>query len=503
MKIFSVAQIQAWDAYTIQHEPIESIDLMERASEAFVKAFCHHFDTEKEVNIFCGMGNNGGDGLAVARLLSQRGFKIKVYLIRYTAQGSKDFQVNFQKVKEIAYPREIEKAEDIPQISQEAIIIDALFGSGLNRPLEGLLAEVINVLNQSSAIKVSIDIASGLYADTPTEGKAIFKADYTISFQAPKLAFLLPQNATYVGKWEVVNIGLHLDYEQNTASDYHLLDTLLAKSMYQPRHKFSHKGTYGHALLLVGSYGKMGAGVLATKAALRAGAGLVTAHIPTCGYNIMQTAVPEAMLSLDDKANILSQIPDLKGEKYKAIGVGCGIGKEKLTEAMLKDLLKKTKQALIFDADALNILAEMPSELQALIPKNSILTPHPKEFSRLVGESENDFDRLIVLQAFAQAYQIYIVLKGAHSVIATPDGKLFFNTTGNPGMATGGSGDVLTGIITGLLAQGYSSESASLLGVYLHGKSGDLAAEVSGQEALIASDLIDYLGKAFLFIQND
>jgi NAD(P)H-hydrate epimerase len=204
--------------------------------------------------------------------------------------------------------------------------------------------------------------------------------------------------------------------------------------MYQPRHKFSHKGTYGHALLLVGSYGKMGAGVLATKAALRAGAGLVTAHIPTCGYNIMQTAVPEAMLSLDDKANILSQIPDLKGEKYKAIGVGCGIGKEKLTEAMLKDLLKKTKQALIFDADALNILAEMPSELQALIPKNSILTPHPKEFSRLVGESENDFDRLIVLQAFAQAYQIYIVLKGAHSVIATPDGKLFFNTTGNPGV---------------------------------------------------------------------
>ncbi len=504
MKIFSATQIKAWDTYTMQHEPIDSIDLMERASEAFVKVFCTYFTPDKQVNIFCGMGNNGGDGLAVARLLSQRGFQVKTVVICHAEQGSSDFQTNFERVKDTLKPVLVTQAEEIhthlPQKESE-IMVDAVFGAGLNRPLSGWVAEVVHLLNQSEVIKVAIDIASGLYADAASVLDCVLKVDYTISFQTPKLAFFIPENAPYVGEWLVVDIGLHPDYELNTKSNYETLDASLARQIHRPRPRFAHKGSFGHALLLVGAYGSMGAGILASKAALRAGTGLLTAHVPNCGYDIMQMAVPEAMLSIDSKSKLISQFPDLKNKKYTAIGLGCGIGQGKATEQMLKSMLEKAQQPLVLDADALNLIAELPSKYKSLIPEKSILTPHLKEFSRLVGASENHFEHLEVLQNFAEVYQVYVLLKGAHSAIATPEGKLYFNTTGNPGMATAGSGDVLTGIITALLAQGYCSKDALLLGVYLHGKSGDLAAKDKGQEALIASDLIEYLGKAFLSIQ--
>ncbi len=497
MKIFTAQQIRDWDSYTMQHEPIDSLALMERAATKFADVLMKTIGTELPVYFVCGMGNNGGDGLVAARYLAEKGYQVKVILVKYTTQVSPDFAQNLERLPAHLVPEEISAGFEMPHILDKAVIVDALFGSGLNRPLEGLAAEVVFLLNDLPCKKIAIDIPSGLFADTHTESKAIFKADHTITFQVPKLAFLLPENEQYVGEWEILDIGLHPEYYKNTYTDYYLLDPSLIQSLYLPRAKFSHKGTFGHSLLLVGSYGKMGAALLAAKATLRAGAGLVTAHVPACGCGIMQTTLPEAMVSVDINEYHLTQVPDFQTDTYAAIGLGCGLGQAPATRYMLRQLLKKAHQPLVIDADALNLLAQMPNEVKDTLPSYSILTPHPKEFSRWVGKSDDDFQRLQTLQHFAMAFQVYVILKGANTVIATPEGRLCFNTTGNAGMATAGSGDVLTGVITGLLSQGYTPEAAAILGVHLHGKCGDLALQVQSQESLIASDLIDYLGIAY------
>ncbi len=497
MKIFTASQIRNWDAYTMQHAPISSLALMERAAKVFAEALKEKVTSQQPLYFFCGVGNNGGDGLVAARHLLAEGYQVNVVIIRYSEKSSPDFDQSLEKLQAYLSPEEVSAIAQLPQVPDEAIVIDALFGSGLNRPLNGLAAEVVNSLNALPCKKVSIDIPSGLFADVHTEGEAIFKAQHTLSFQVAKLAFLLPENEQYVGEWQILDIGLHPAYYHDTPSNYHLLDEALAQSLYLPRAKFAHKGNFGHSLLLVGSYGKMGAALLATKAALRAGAGLVTAHVPACGYGIMQTALPEAMVSVGTHQYYLEQVPDFETDTYAAIGLGCGLGQAPATKYMLKKLLERVRQPLVIDADALNLMAQMPAAVKEHIPQYSIFTPHLKEFSRWVGKSDNDFERLATLQHFAMAYQVYVVLKGAHSVIATPEGKLCFNTTGNAGMATAGSGDVLTGVIIGLLSQGYAPESAALLGVYLHGKSGDLALQTQSQESLTASDLIDYLGQAY------
>jgi NAD(P)H-hydrate epimerase len=497
MKILSPTQIKELDHYTIQNEPIKSIDLMERASNAFVAWFIKQFpDTEKmPIKIFCGPGNNGGDGLAVARLLNRKHYDVAVFVCGIGTNRSADFEKNLKRIpRRRGLPiKEINEGDSFPIIEEHALIIDAIFGSGLNRPVEGYWASLITYMNQLPNDIVAIDIPSGLFADRHTEGEAI-EAIYTLTFELPKLAFFFPQNQNSVGTCFVQPIGLNKNFIEECTTNNFLVTKNWMLSFYKKRSKFDHKGTYGHALLIMGSFGKIGAAILATKACLRSGAGLTSVHSPRCAYEIMQISCPEAMASVDENQKYISTIPNL--ENYKAIGIGCGIDQQAITQNALFGLLKKAKTPLVLDADALNILAKNPAQLKN-IPANSILTPHPKEFERLFGKTANDFERNELQRQKAIALNCIILLKGANSCIATPDGNAYFNATGNPGMATGGSGDVLTGIITGLLAQGYPPMEAAILGAYLHGLAGDLAATDIGQESLVAGDLINYLGKAF------
>jgi ADP-dependent NAD(P)H-hydrate dehydratase / NAD(P)H-hydrate epimerase len=492
MKIFNVEQIRAMDAYTVAHEPIASIDLMERASQAFVRWFCNQYVNTRPVAVFCGKGNNGGDGLAIARILSSCGYDVQVFIAEYTLNATDDFRQNLFRLGNHFTPHRIHSENDLPQLGKQVVCIDALLGSGLSRPVEGLLSIIINYLNDLPNKLVAVDIASGLYADEPNgPSDVIVKPRYTITFQLPKLAFLLPQNAEYVGEWHAVDIGLSNAYISETATPFYFTDKSAAEKLIKPRQKFSHKGTYGHAILIAGSFGKMGAAVLSAKACLRSGVGLLTLHVPACGYEIAQISVPEAMTTVDEAEKYISKGPDLASAT--AIGIGPGIGQDGATAKALEKVLDQAKAPLVIDADALNILSGNRHLLYKL-PENTILTPHPKEFQRLAGESGNEYERLEKARTFASKYKVIICLKGANTAVVLPNGEVHFNSTGNPGMATGGTGDVLTGIITSLLAQKYPPAEAAILGVYQHGLAGDRAAEARGQTALIASDVVEYLG---------
>lgn len=492
MKIFNVEQIRAMDAYTIAHEPIASIDLMERASQAFVRWFCNQYVNTRPIAVFCGKGNNGGDGLAIARILSGCGYDVQVFIVEYTLNATDDFRQNLSRLDNHLTAHRIHSENDLPQLPKQVVCIDALLGSGLSRPVEGLLSIVIKYLNSLPNKLIAVDIASGLYTDQPNDpSDIIVKPRYTITFQLPKLAFLLPQNAEYVGEWHIVDIGLSSGYIASTYTPFHFTDKSEAEGRIKPRQKFSHKGTYGHAVIIAGSYGKMGAAVLSGKACLRSGVGLLTMHVPACGYEITQISVPEAMTTVDESEKYISEVPDLGSAT--AIGIGPGIGQDSSTVKALEKILGQAKVPVIIDADALNILSTNPHLLYKL-PPNTILTPHPKEFQRLAGESNNEYERLEKARAFAATYKAIICLKGANTAVVLPSGEVHFNSTGNPGMATGGTGDVLTGIITGLLAQKYAPADAAILGVYQHGLAGDRAAEARGQTALIASDVVEHLG---------
>lgn len=497
LSIYSVEQIRKWDTFTIENEPISSLDLMERASQAFVNEFCKRFSNRHFIYIFCGLGNNGGDGLAIARMLHLRGYAVEVFIVRFAEKYSEDFAHNYHRLGELLKIHEIRNSNQIPKIPEESILIDAIFGSGLSRPVQGIAKKVIAKVNEFRTKKniqiISVDIASGLFADKLSENETIIQPDWTITFQSPKLSFLLPQNAPFVGAWEAIPIGLDEAFLTQETTTFQFVTESWIKSKLKKRSKFSHKGTFGRGLLIVGSYGKMGAAILATKATLKAGIGLLTVQVPSCGYEILQTVVPEAMVITDGHPQFISKIEGTN--TFDTVAIGCGLGKEMLTTQAMQAFLKTHFQPMILDADALNILSENPDLLKN-IPQNSILTPHPREFERLAGKAKNDFHRLELLKNFAQKHQVFVVLKGAHTATATPDGMIYFNSTGNPGMATGGSGDVLTGILLALLAQGYSPLETALLGVFLHGKAGDLALKQESQESLLPSDLIQNLGRA-------
>lgn len=496
MKILPIDKIREADAYTIKNEPIESIDLMERAALACYEWLRPFLKKNTKVKIVCGPGNNGGDGLAIARMLAEDEINVAVWILNFTDKRSADFKVNQERLYRIGSVDiiEISDVAKLPEIEDEVVIVDAIFGSGLSKPIKGFVAELIEKINASSAVCVAIDIPSGLNADDNTKDAIIIKANYTLSFEFPKYAFFFAENHEYVGDWHVLPIGLHGGFVEEIDVKNYLTTALTAVDLIKERSKFSHKGNYGHALLIAGSNAKMGAAVLASKACLRSGVGLLTTHISFKGNHILQTAVPEAMLSLDRFENYISEVPELA--TYNAIGVGPGIGMEEQSHNAIKVLIQNAKVPLVFDADALNILAENKTWFGFLQP-NAIITPHPKEFDRIAGSSDNDFDRLQLALDFAVKYQVIVVLKGAHTAVCSPQGNCYFNSTGNPGMATGGSGDVLTGVILGLLAQSYSALDACILAVFIHGLAGDLALKKRGHEALIAGDIIDYLGKAF------
>jgi NAD(P)H-hydrate epimerase len=508
MKLLTSDQIHAWDAFTIQNEPISSLDLMERASAVFTDWFSMIYDTKKPVLVVCGTGNNGGDGLVIARFLYLLRFNVSVYICPISKKETDDFSkslVHLTDTDPFILRGWISEQETFPTIPKDAVVIDAILGSGLTRSVVGYWASFFDYLNQSGAEIVSVDIPSGLFSDKHTveernpdkigKGATVIKAKRVLSFEIPKLAFLLPENQVFVGDFEYKSIGLDPQFLENVVAQNVFVTADFIKSLLKKRPKFGHKGTFGHALLVVGSAGMAGAAVLAARSCMRSGVGLLTVHTPQYNRLILQISLPEAIVSVDENETEIAQLIDC--QKYSAIGIGCGIGKGEKTAAVLRGYLEQASKPLVLDADALNIISGHPEWLD-LIPKNSILTPHPKEFERLFGKADNDFDRLELLRSKAQSLKLHILLKGAHTIVADTEGCCFFNSTGNAGMATAGSGDVLTGIITGLLAQGYEPKNAAILGVYLHGAAGDWAAKKVGQEAMIASDIIDNLSKAFI-----
>ncbi|HEY0677461.1 MAG TPA: NAD(P)H-hydrate dehydratase [Chitinophagaceae bacterium] len=492
--ILSAEQIRAWDEYTIQNEPVTSLDLMERAAAACV----HWLEDKKYFNkpfsIFCGKGNNGGDGLAIARMLSLKGCEVAVNILEFGHLGTEDFQRNLARLHGMSVTiRFLQTFANFPVIGADEIIIDALLGSGLNRPLEGVTAELVDHLNASGNEIISIDIPTGLFADKSSKGNKVINAHHTLSFQCHKPALLVAENEPYTGEVHVLDIGLHPSFPELSSPAYHWINEDVIRALFRPRKKYSHKGNFGHALLIAGSYGKMGAAVLAAKACLRSGVGLLTVHVPICGLDVLQTAVPEAMCTIDKNERFITHIDDLS--PFNAIGIGPGIGKQEETAGMIEVLLQHVNKSMVLDADALNILSSRPDFIRTLHPL-SILTPHPKEFERLFGHTQNDFERITLAKQKSKELNVIIVLKGHHSVIATPGGRTWFNSSGNPGMATGGTGDVLTGIITGLMAQGYEPEQAAVFGVYWHGLAGDIASGFYSPETLTASDIPEALGAA-------
>ena len=498
MKILPVEKIREADAFTIENEPIDSIDLMERAASKVYEWFIKRCKSkEVSVKIFCGIGNNGGDGLALARMLYATNIIPQVFIVRYSEKMSRDCEINFARLEEeTEVPMyDIFSEDDFPHIFDNDIIIDAIFGFGLNRPIEGFTAELINYLNKTNAIKIAIDLPSGLLVSSGQQttvnrqqisSSPILKADYTLTFQFPKLAFMFPEYDPYVGKWEILDINLHKDFIDNAETLNFYATEDVVKPILRKRAKFSHKGTYGHALLVAGSSGKTGAALLAAEACLRTGVGLLTAHLPKDALLPMQVYLPEAMTSIDESNTHCTKIDDII--PYTAIGVGPGIGKNEETVTLLKKIIQEATQPLVLDADALNIIADNPTWL-SFLPDNTILTPHPKEFDRLFGLTNNSYERLELQRKMSVVHNIIIVQKGAHTAITFPNGTCFFNSTGNPGMATAGSGDVLTGMILSLLAQRYTPAEAALLGVFMHGKAGDVAAQELGMESMIARDI--------------
>ena len=496
MKILKADQIRSWDQYTIAHEPIASIDLMERAATKCFEWLDGNGWLVDSFAVFCGKGNNGGDGLAIARLLAIGGCKVSVHILEFGHRGTEDFQTNLAKLH--LYPSVdihfIQDKNNFHPLTKDTVVIDALFGSGLTRPPDGITSNLIDHINNSGCTIIAIDVPSGMSVDQSSTGNKIVKANYTLSFQCYKLAFLMAENAAFIGEVIILDIGLLPEFLSSLDSNLELIDKSIIRSIYKPRNRFAHKGNFGHVMIIAGSYGKTGAAVLSAKACLRSGVGLLTCFIPKCGYEVLQISVSEAMVMTDANSSIITKIDD-DILKYDSIGIGPGIGTASETQAAIRELVSIYKRPIVLDADALNGLS-MEKKLPAL-PPGSILTPHPKEFERLLGESKNDFERIEKALQNAKLINCVIVLKGHHTFIATASGKGCFNNTGNAGMATAGSGDVLTGMITGLLAQGYSSEDASILGVHLHGLAGDIATKEFSKEAMIAGDIIDSIGKAF------
>lgn len=489
MKLLSAQQIREWDQYTITNKPIPSIDLMEKAALACV-AWMHDKGIERCITkVFCGKGNNGGDGLAIARLLIQKGYPLTVYVLESGKKGTVDFESNLQLLKEcIADIHFIESSNDFPFIEETEWVIDALFGSGLNRPLNALSADLVQFINQSGSKIISIDIPGGMGIDFSCKNKSVIRANHTVTFQSLKRCFLMTENADYFGEISVLDIGLDSRFLESIETLFTFISGPLVHSIIQPRSPFSHKGNHGHALLLAGNKGKMGAAVIAAKACLRSGVGMLTVNVPFAFSSIMHGSIAEAILIAREENIQFLNI-------YRSIGIGPGFGIDTDAEKILRSILTGYSAPMVIDADAITLLS-LHKDWLTSVPKGSILSPHPKEFDRLFGTCENEYERADKAMALSKKYPFIIILKGYFSLIAA-DGCGWYNLTGNAGLAKGGSGDVLTGMLTALLAQNYSPLHAAMIGVYLHGLAADIAVEEQSMESLLATDIIEMIGKAF------
>lgn len=500
MYILSPQQTKKADIATINNKGITSVDLMEYAA-----TLCFHWLHNKlqgensQIHVFCGIGNNGGDGLVIARHLYKHNYRVNCYIVNFSDNRTEEFLVNYTRLKEIGLqPIDLNNENDFPEIDANDIVVDAIFGNGLSRNPEGFTKKLIQYLNNKKVFTLAIDIPSGLFGDkSVTDKDAVLKASHTLTFQTPKMAFLLPENKDFVNTWEVIDIDLDQNYIENLHPKIHYITKTDIIPLYKTRNKWDHKGTYGHSLIIGGSYGKMGAVALASKAALKIGSGLVSAYIPKCGYSILQISVPEVMVEVDTDS-VLTYF-NFKTNPT-VIGIGPGMGTAEKTAPGFENFIKENKLPLVIDADGINLLSKNQLLLNYL-PKKTILTPHPKELERLIGAWENDYEKLKKVTEFSKKHAVIIVIKGAHTVVIEDD-NMYFNSTGNPALATGGSGDALTGIITGLIAQGYEPINAAIFGVYLHGKTADIAFPKTGYETFTASTIFEYLAEAILEVSN-
>lgn len=496
MKILSTEQIYLADKATIQEKGINAVDLMETAALKCFEYIQNNYNLENHsFKIFCGVGNNGGDGLVIARLLHQIKVEVNCYIVHFSSNQSTDFKINLDKLKKLSVDVfDISSENDFPEIKSNEIVIDAIFGLGLKKAPFGFTKELIKYLNKAKAHMISIDLPSGLFNEkTVYDIESVIKSDKTLTFQLPKLALLLPENKEYCSNFEILDIGLSQTYIDSLPIENFFTTNVEVQNLYIPRNKYAHKGSFGHSLLIGGSFGKMGAITLTSTAALKAGSGLVSVYIPKCGYEILQTSIPEVMAEVDSDYEIhhfnhktISNV----------IGVGPGLGLHEKTITGFLNFIKIQKNPMVIDADALNILAQNIEYLN-FIPKNSVLTPHPKEFERLAGSWKNDYEKLEKLKDFSNKYQLIIILKGAHTVVAFQK-ELHFNSSGNAALSTAGSGDVLTGIITAFIAQGYTPLNACLIGVYIHGLTADIYCRQNPQETFMASNIIDLLPIAMM-----
>ena len=506
MKIFTGKQIHEWDTYTMEHEPIRPIDLMERAAVALTDAITRRWDKTRPMVAFAGPGNNGGDALAVARLLTEKGYRVEVVLFNTTSKLSDECARNMRRLQETKHVKKFTEVTlnfEPPRLDENMVVIDGLFGSGLNKPLAGGFAAVVKYINNSPATVVSIDIPSGLMTEDNTENirQNIIRADLTLTLEQKKLAMYLSDNEPYLGEIEVLDINLSDEFVRRTLTQYYLLEEDDIKSIIRRRSPFAHKGTMGHAILFAGSYGMAGAAVLAAKACMRTGAGKVTIHTPHYNNDILQIAVPEAILQHDRENAFMAEA--VNTDDYDAVAIGPGLGRNEETAIAVMTQLRRSQCPMVVDADALNLLADHRTWLGQL-PRELILTPHPAEFDRLQGNTSNgSYDRLAKANDMAQRLGAYIILKGHYTALCTPDGETIINPTGNAGMATAGSGDVLTGVITALLARGYTRRAACVMGMFIHGLAGDIAAADLGEESLIATDIIDCLPRAFKYLSSE
>lgn len=497
MKIFTAAQIKACDAYTIHASSIPSADLMERAAAKCLDWISAHLPKDSLFVVLCGPGNNGGDGLALTRLLHEAGYGAKAFLLQMPGELSPDCSLNLQRLRQRdeSLADLVQPETFITDIAPNIVIIDAILGTGLNRPVEGWTGNFIRHINQLPNQIVAIDIPSGLPADNVPEGEEpnIIRADHTLSFQFYKRSFLHPESGGYAGKVHLLDIGLSQTFIQATHSSYQIIYKETIGGFYRPRPAFSHKGSFGTALMVGGQTGMMGALVLSVRACYRTGAGKVRALAPETGQQIIQTTVPEALCQTGGR----DEIAQIRGwEEADAVGIGPGMGTDIKTVRAFEEFIENNKKPIVIDADALNILGKK-QELLHKLPAGSILTPHPKEFERMFGKTVNSMLGLEHARTQAMRYNVNIVVKDRYTIVVTTEGNCWYNITGNAGLATAGSGDVLTGMITGLLAQGYKPADAAMLGVYLHGTAADLALEDQSMESLMAGDLLNYLGRAF------
>jgi hydroxyethylthiazole kinase-like uncharacterized protein yjeF len=470
LPLLTSAQLREADAYTIKHEPISPLNLMERAAKAFVGWFVNRFPDKKQaISIYCGTGNNGGDGLAIARMLQDHHYKaLNIKITRFSEKASDDFNANLKRLQNTIPLTEIKPGKDFPA-EDSVVIIDAMLGSGLNKPLKGDYEKLVKYLNSLQKTAIAVDVPTGFFTEGEVKpGATVLKSDLVITFQQAKINFLLPESGPFIKCWEAVNIGIDEGFVRSLNSPYQFVEEKDIRGMIKPRHKFSNKGTYGHALLVAGQAKTMGAALLCASGCAHAGDGLTTACVPESGLTALNSYLPEIMAIIRQG----KELPEIEWDSFNAMGIGPGLGNNENSLALLINIFTNYKKPVVIDADALNLLAEH-KELWKTIPQGSIITPHMKEFDRLFGNHTNWWQRLQTGLQKAKEYNVHIVLKNDYTLSITPEGKVYFNSTSNAAMASGGMGDVLTGILASLLAQHYSAAEACIIGNYIHGKAGD------------------------------